>query len=309
MAHRITHALVEVLRKGSPKTRITHGLVEVLRGGDPKLRITHGLVEVLRDSGFTTTTSTTTTTIPIAQVRKGLGFAVLTVPDGAVVQKGLGFAVLEATTTTSTTTTSTTSTTTTAPPFYVEDVVIRPPTTTTTTSTTTTSTTGPPPVGSTTTTTTTTTSTFTTTTSTTTTTTFIPPIGYEWGEEDPDDNVSKGGWGNWKLSDGSSPYTNPPSGAGSVSNWKCLILFPNQEVYSDVVPLPSGWKTLTVEKNRYSNLCCGGYVNVWIRGDTSIFLWDDVSPAWNLYTSPIYTDWNYAQLRVKMSLTGTTTTT
>ena len=110
MDHRITHALVEVLRGGSPDVRITHGLVEVLRGGDPKVTITHGLVEVLRDSGFTTTTSTTvttTTTIPIAQVQKGLGFAVLTIPDGAVARKALGYVALEATTTTSTTTSTT----------------------------------------------------------------------------------------------------------------------------------------------------------------------------------------------------------
>ena len=45
---RITHAVVELLRKGDPDLRITHGAVEVLRGGDPDLRITHAVVELLR---------------------------------------------------------------------------------------------------------------------------------------------------------------------------------------------------------------------------------------------------------------------
>jgi len=47
--YRITHALVEVLRKGDPDARITHALAEVIREGDPDARITHALAEVIRE--------------------------------------------------------------------------------------------------------------------------------------------------------------------------------------------------------------------------------------------------------------------
>jgi hypothetical protein len=87
-----------------------------------------------------------------------------------------------------------------------------------------------------------------------------------------------------------------------------LILYPGIVDVSDVKELPEGWKTLTVEKNRYGS-GYAGYVNVWIRGSTSTFSWDDGSPSWDLYTSPVYTDWTYAQLKVAMSLTGSTTST
>ena len=45
---RITHAVVELLRKGDPDLRISHAVVELLRKGDPDLRISHAVVELLR---------------------------------------------------------------------------------------------------------------------------------------------------------------------------------------------------------------------------------------------------------------------
>ena len=327
---RLTQTVVEVLERSFSQGRVTQTLVEVLARSFSQGRVTQTVVETLESLTTTTSTSTSTsTTIPEAQVQKGLGYVVLSVPYGAVVRKGLGFVVLQYTTTTSTSTTSTTappyviedvvidldlsttSTTTTSTTSttidYVEDVVITAPTTTTTTSTT-----GPPPVGTTTTSTTTTSTTVTSTTVTTTTvtsTTTGPPIGVEWGEQYPPESIDKYAWSEWKDSDGNAAKYSPVS--GSNKGWGCLILFPYQEVFSSVKVIPSGWKTLTVQKNRYGDYCCGSsqYVNIWIRGDTSTFDWDDASRSWSLYTSPVYAEWTYVQLKAKMSVTGTTTTT
>ncbi len=46
---RVSQALIEVLRKGLPKSRITQNAIEVLRSGTPKSRVTQNLVEVLRE--------------------------------------------------------------------------------------------------------------------------------------------------------------------------------------------------------------------------------------------------------------------
>lgn len=202
---------------------------------------------------------------------------------------------------TTTTTTSTVTTTTTAPPLYVEDVVITTPTTTT-------STTEYIPPATTTTTTTTSTTEYVppTTTTTTTTSTTIPPNGLEWGEETPYDNVYSYQWSEWTDENGGNPFTTPRWGYSGYG-WGQLLLYPDLANVSSVKGLPSGWKTLTVEKNRYGS--CSGYVNVYIRGSTTIFDRDDVSPSWSRYTSPVYVEWNYVQLKAQMTLTSTTTTT
>jgi hypothetical protein len=46
---RVTQAISEVLRDGSPKARVTQGTAEVLRDGTPKARVTQAIVEILRD--------------------------------------------------------------------------------------------------------------------------------------------------------------------------------------------------------------------------------------------------------------------
>ena len=189
---------------------------------------------------------------------------------------------------------STTTTTTTSPPWYVEDVVITYGTTTTTITV--------PGSTTTSTTTTSTTSTTSTTTSTTTTTT-IPPHGLEWGEEEPYDNVYAYGWTEWQTEDGDNVITSPR--AGDLKDWGRMLIYPGTSNVSSVKSLPSGWKTLTVEKNRYGT--CSGFVNVYIRGSSTEFDWDASSPTWTLYTVPVYTDWNYSQLKVEYGTTTTTT--
>jgi hypothetical protein len=130
----------------------------------------------------------------------------------------------------------------------------------------------------------------------------------EWGEEDPGEDVDKYGWTEWKLEDGSGPTLNPPVVAGtSIANWGKLILYPDEQVYSSVKPLPPGYRTIGIEKNRYGY--CVGSVSVWVRGSDVSFLWDDVSPSWSLYTGAFLTDWDYIQLKVEGNFVASSTTT
>lgn len=133
-------------------------------------------------------------------------------------------------------------------------------------------------------------------------------MGLEWGEHYPVEAVDVYGWTEWKLEDGSAPTFNPPIGMGvSVADWGKLILYPSELVYSSVKSMPSGTRTVEVEKNRYG--FCVGNVDVWIRGSSTTFDWDDGSPSWSLYTSPVSVDWSYVQLRVGGDFGATTTTT
>ena len=259
---RITHGLVEVLRKGDPSCRITHGLVEVLREPSPGVRITHAVREVLRDGD------------PNLRITHALREVIRDGDPNLRITHAVR-EVLRGLTARSTTTTTTSTTTTTT---------VTGSTTTTTTVTTTTS-----------------------TTVTTTTTTTIPPEGLEWGEPEPYDNVEKYPWSEWRTQDG-VPARYTPVG-GSSEGWGCLIIFPGETYYSTVKPIPAGSKPLRVFVNKYRQVCQAGNVNVYIRGDTSSFLWDDVSPSWNLYTSPTIQSWEYAQLKIEGIFTTTTTIT
>jgi len=317
---RTTQAVVEVLRgESNGYLKVTQVAVEVIRQESTGyLRSTQAAVEVLReaiDGWFTTTTTTTTTsTAPVWLQETQLLVEVLSeFPQAAEIRSTQVLVevlsefpqaaeihvsqvlveVLESRlTTTSTTSTSTTEipiTTTTGPPGSTTTTAPPGPTTTT----------GPPP-----------------TTTTTTTTTTIPPDGHEWGELYPYDNVRIGTWRQWRTSDGAYVRTNPMwdncnGGAMGTSCYGQLLLYPGESHVSDVIPLPEGFKTLYIEKNRYESYCTVGSIEVWYRGGYTSFSQTAVSPSWQLYSGPVYADWSYFQIKLTLPLSiyYTTTTT
>jgi len=54
-------------------------------------------------------------------------------------------------------------------------------------------------------------------------------------------------------------------------------------------------RLITLTSNRYGT--GQGSASLEIRGQSTVFLQDDVLPAWETYTIPVEKDWKYIQVR------------
>lgn len=58
-------------------------------------------------------------------------------------------------------------------------------------------------------------------------------------------------------------------------------------------------KTLTAQRDKYATAGGGtGVVEIWVRGQATIFGRDDGSPTWEAYTIPIVRAWRYVQWKL-----------
>ena len=72
----------------------------------------------------------------------------------------------------------------------------------------------------------------------------------------------------------------------------------SEPCFGPVVDLGStAMQQFTVTKDKYDTGT--GSVTISIRGGTTIFLWNDAEPDWEVYAGTINRRWRYAQLKVE----------
>jgi len=59
-------------------------------------------------------------------------------------------------------------------------------------------------------------------------------------------------------------------------------------------------KNFTISRDAYGSGT--GNVKLSIRGQLDSFLWDDVSPDWQEYTTPFNATWRYVQLKIEWKI-------
>lgn len=118
----------------------------------------------------------------------------------------------------------------------------------------------------------------------------LSAAGIAWGEASPAIETPES-WSTWD--DGAS---GPITVIGS-SDWGKFIFGPAGTGHGPVKDLlNSNTKVLTVTLNKYGT--GSGSPTVYMRGDTSTFNQDDVSPAWAVYTGPTQREWRYVQVKL-----------
>lgn len=95
-------------------------------------------------------------------------------------------------------------------------------------------------------------------------------------------------WSTWKKGDGSAISV-------SSGEWGSAVIDAGDSIYSNVVFMDAGNKTFTVTANSYES---GDTPTIYIRGDTTEFLWNAETPSWTAYTTPVEHTWTYVQLKL-----------
>jgi len=100
-------------------------------------------------------------------------------------------------------------------------------------------------------------------------------------------------WQVWKDSLGA-----PPSMVGDI-NWGATYFDVGEYLYSNIQFLgsPATQRLFTLLTNKYDT--GRGFAEAYIRGSETPFSVLDLSPAWELYTVPIFNTWSYVQVRLK----------
>lgn len=113
---------------------------------------------------------------------------------------------------------------------------------------------------------------------------------YCWGYETPASDEYKLSWAEWKhVGGGGSPVT-----VDGDANYGSMLV--DTDCYGPVVQAnPPGDKAITVTKNKYG--ASSDNYKLYIRGDTSSFAWDAVSPSWMEYTGSTTQNWTYLQIK------------
>jgi len=185
------------------------------------------------------------------------------------------------TSTTLTTSTSTSSTTTSSSTSTTSSTTLSTSTSSTTTSSSTTITTS----------TTKSTSTSSTTTSSSTTTTLAISGGIAFGEQNPTEKEVAVSWQTWSDGSGGIPLVSGDQDWGRLA----LTTLGGQGRSAVYDLYNEDLRKYTVTLNRYG--AGMGDATLQIRGSTSSFIQDDVSPDWEDYTIPITRSWRYVQVR------------
>jgi len=132
----------------------------------------------------------------------------------------------------------------------------------------------------------------TTTSSSSSTTTTLDPLsgGLCFGEESPTDGEIPISW--QTFSNGSATI---PTIIGDA-DWGKMQLNLTQQGRSSIYDFgDSNFRQYSLTRNKYGT--GQGTAILQIRGDTSLFLQDDILPAWNNYSIPIIQSWRYIQIR------------
>lgn len=110
-----------------------------------------------------------------------------------------------------------------------------------------------------------------------------------WGEENPTQGEAKFKWDIYSDGNRLQP--------AFTSSYGKLQIFGNTEARSDVVWLSnSETHYIRITKDIYSS--GSGVGKFYIRGSTTVFQQDDVSPTWEEWTAPVSKTWKYIQIKV-----------
>ena len=113
-----------------------------------------------------------------------------------------------------------------------------------------------------------------------------------FGEQNPNQGEDAVSWQTW--SDGAGGI---PTVTGDADWGKPILDLTGAEGLSAVYDLGSAVTRLfTLTRNRYGT--GSETATLQIRGDTSTFSQDDVSPTWETYSAPISRGWRYVQVRL-----------
>jgi lysophospholipase L1-like esterase len=120
-----------------------------------------------------------------------------------------------------------------------------------------------------------------------------------FGEENPTQGETAVSWQTW--SDGAAGI---PDVTGDADWGKLKLDLSGEEGRSAVYDHGSvATRTYTLTENRYGTGAESAILQ--IRGDTSSFLQDDATPAWETYSAPVSHAWRYVQIRAITVLTLT----
>jgi hypothetical protein len=117
-----------------------------------------------------------------------------------------------------------------------------------------------------------------------TTVTRLGVITVTWGDEDR----PLYGWDRWKKQGGSSALYDTISGKLRVRSGDVF--------YSDVIDLTR--YDLTKLGIDITTVLGSGVVE-W-RGQGTLFAWDAVTPSWEVYTGPVFNNWQFVQIKIKL---------
>jgi hypothetical protein len=117
-----------------------------------------------------------------------------------------------------------------------------------------------------------------------TTVTRLGVITVTWGDEDR----PLYGWDRWKKQGGSSALYDTISGKLRVRSGDVF--------YSDVIDLTR--YDLTKLGIDITTVLGSGVVE-W-RGQGTLFAWDAVTPSWEVYTRPVFNNWQFVQIKIKL---------
>lgn len=122
---------------------------------------------------------------------------------------------------------------------------------------------------------------------------ILPDIGGNaYGEESPTNGETPVGWSTWSDGAGGSPNI-----AGDPK-WGQLVLESGEEARSPVLQYANfDSREYTINRDLYGT--GSGSVIIEIRGSTTQFSQDDVSPSWTTYSGATTQSWQYVQVRLR----------
>jgi hypothetical protein len=116
----------------------------------------------------------------------------------------------------------------------------------------------------------------------------VPPVAF--GEQSPSQGETAVSWATWSDGAGGAPTIS------GDADWGKLQLLSGEEGRSQVYDMGSIQTLIwTVTENRYGT--GSGTAQLQIRGSTTSFAQDDVTPSWENYSGPVEKTWRYVQVR------------